>query len=172
MSLFDIRKNTSENAPDDPVSPGSASDVGVIGGEYRTKNGETRQIYSDAHFVPLGESADPPKYYTPVQRKESAAVRTGLNRTVVTAVLCAVFAILGCVTGAGIVSRRTASRIGDLQAKVEALSEDLAQTSAGVSKVPAVKAAPEVIYVDPVSAEANFKLSENPFFTFKIYVFL
>ena len=86
-----------------------------VNGEYHYKNSDTREIYSDAHYIPLGESTDPPKYYTPAPRKEPEEGRTGLSRTAITVVLCAVFAVLGCVAGAGMVSKRTEPYIEELE---------------------------------------------------------
>ncbi len=126
-------------------------------GEYHNKNSDTREIYSDAHYIPLEESTDPPKYYTPAPKKEPTASRTGLSRTAITVVLCAVFAVLGCVAGAGMVSKRTEPYIEELQEKVEALSADLEEKSASFSKMPAETKTPEVIYVDPATSEVSFR---------------
>ena len=40
-------------------------------GEYRFKNGETHQVYSNAHYAPVGETAVPPKYYRPADKTEN-----------------------------------------------------------------------------------------------------
>lgn len=126
-------------------------------GEYHYINSDTREIYSDAHYIPLEESTDPPKYYTPAPKKEPTEGRTGLSRTAIAVVLCAVFAVLGCVAGAGMVSKRTEPYIEELQEKVEALSADLEEKSASFSKMPAETKTPEVIYVDPATSEISFR---------------
>ena len=37
-------------------------------GEYHFRSGYTQQVYSNAHFVPLEESASTPKYYRPAEK--------------------------------------------------------------------------------------------------------
>lgn len=43
-------------------------DTDRVNGEYHYKNGYTQKMYSDAHYVPAGESTTPPRYYTPPER--------------------------------------------------------------------------------------------------------
>lgn len=156
MPLFNRKKNTEEDITE-VSGPSGLTGESSGNGEYHYKNSGEQQIYSDAHYIPLEESTDPPKYYTPAPRKEPASGRTGLSRTAVTAILCAVFTVLGCVAGAGMVSRRTEPYIEELQEKVEALSADLEETSAGLVKLSAETKTPEVIYVDPVTSEISFR---------------
>ncbi len=157
MPIFDSKKNSGENGLEQSPSgfTGEAGDR-----DPGSKNGTANEIYSDAHYIPLGESVDPPKYYTPSPPKEPATGRKGLSRTAVTAILCAVFAVLGCVSGAGIVSRRTEPYIQELQSKVEELSESLDGSSTEIREVPAETKTPEVIYVDPVTSEMSVRPSD------------
>ena len=157
MPIFDIRKNNRYSAPDNTGLSGSDGDSS---GEYRFKDGHTQQIYSDAHYVPLGESADPPKYYTPAPRKENVTSGRGLRKSVLTVALCAAFAVLGCAVGAGIVAGRTNAQISELQEKIETISSDLAETESTVKALPAETKVPEVVYMDPVTSELSVKPSD------------
>ena len=37
-------------------------------GEYHFRSGYTQQVYSNAHFVPINEDTDTPKYYRPYSK--------------------------------------------------------------------------------------------------------
>ncbi len=75
-------------------------------GEYHFRSGSTEQIYSNAHYAPLGEDPVPPKYYKPSAVSGAARV----NRRVrgfgflAVLVLCLACAVLGGVIGAGLMS--------------------------------------------------------------------
>ncbi len=160
MPVIDNKKSSENSFKEEPERSEPAGENGSAGGEYRFRNGHSEQIYSDAHYVPLGESADPPRYYTPSQKKEPAEPRRGIRGTVLTAILCAVFAVLGCVVGAGIVSGRTGSQISELQEKVAALSSELAESDGTVKELLSESGMPEVIYADPEISEVSVRPSD------------
>ena len=73
-------------------------------GEYHFRSGSTEQIYSNAHYAPIGEDPVPPRYYKP---SAGTAGRTRRIRGVgflAVLVLCLACAILGGVVGAGLMS--------------------------------------------------------------------
>ena len=155
MPIFDKKMKNEDMPKDTPVQPGAAEER-----RDHTASGSSHPIYSDAHFVPLDESTDPPRYYTPAPKREPGTAHRGMNRSAVTAILCAVFALLGCAAGAGIVSQRTNTHISELQEKVEALSENLAEAENTARELPSVTGTPEVIYAEPVTAEASVRPSD------------
>ena len=157
MPVFDNNKNTVSEMAEGSDTSGDSREMS---GEYHFKDGHSEKIYSDAHYVPLGESVDPPRYYTPSQKKAPAEPRGGIGKTALTAILCAVFAVLGCVVGAGIVSGRTEPQISALQETVDGLSAQLAETDSALRALPAAQGTPEVIYVDPVTSEYSVRPSD------------
>lgn len=157
MPIFDRNMNIGNSVQKNPA-PAEAAEK--IGGEKDPQKGSSQQIYSDAHFIPLDESTDPPRYYTPSPRRESGNTGRAVKRNAQTAILCAVFAILGCVAGAGIVSGRTNAQMSVLQEKVDALSADLAEAESSEREFPDVSGTPEVIYVDPVTSEISVRPSD------------
>lgn len=68
-------------------------------GEYHFKSGYTQQVYSNAHFVPINEDTDTPKYYRPYTKtagdppasvkKEKKKKSAGLAITLILCFLCA-----------------------------------------------------------------------------------
>jgi len=107
-------------APSEEPVPAPESETDRVNGEYHYKSGYTQRIYSDAHYVPAGESAAPPRYYTPPERpvKESAPrKKKGGGRVLAAALACAV---LGGCLGAGLTGWQFNSRIEQLtQAQTE-----------------------------------------------------
>ena len=71
-------------------------------GEYHFRSGYTQQVYSNAHYVPLEESASPPKYYRPAEKSNARNTEKKKNNSALAAVflLCFLFGILGGVVGA------------------------------------------------------------------------
>lgn len=159
MSIFNRKKNTEEDLREVSASSGLTEESSGTG-EYHNSTGSSQPIYSDAHYIPLDESTDPPKYYTPAPKKEPGSAGTGLGKAVLTVALCALFAVLGCVAGAGMVSRRTDRYIEELRGQVGELSADLAETSNGVRDLSSGNRAPEVIYVDQATSEISFRPSD------------
>ena len=110
-------------------------------GEYHYVRPEG-QIYSDAHYVPQGESPDPPRYYAPPERQEKSPRRTkkktGGGHAAVIAVLCAVCLLTGAFAGAVISARRAEQDISALRSEVDDMS---ARLSAAESKAAAISAA-------------------------------
>lgn len=75
-----------------------------VSGEYRYKSGYTQQIYSDAHYVPAGESTAPPRYYTPPENRakppeEEKPRRTDSDSFLRVFCLCLVCLIIGGAAG-------------------------------------------------------------------------
>ena len=124
-------------------------------GEYHYKNGYTQKIYSDAHYVPVSESVDPPRYYTPAQKKEKEPAKSGGNRPLLIVALCALFMLLGCGAGLGLTSRITASRIEDLRAEVADLTARLEEEEAPVSRTVTYGAVVTGSAEEPAAAPEN-----------------
>ena len=86
--------------------------------EYAYGGFEPESIYSDAHYIPEGESAVPPRYYTPPEPKKTAPKRArsgkGLRAAGLVA-LCLVCALLGGVVGAGFMSGTLSERVDALE---------------------------------------------------------
>lgn len=55
----------------DTTSKGLFGETDRESGEYRFKNGETHQVYTNAHYAPVGETTVPPRYYRPADRTET-----------------------------------------------------------------------------------------------------
>ena len=71
-------------------------------GEYHFRSGYTQQVYSNAHYIPLEESASTPKYYRPAERNsarktEKKKINSGMAAVFL---LCFLFGVLGGVVGA------------------------------------------------------------------------
>ena len=124
MAIFDDKR---EDPSGTEAPSGFTGETDRENGEYHYRNGYTQKIYSDAHYVPVSENVDPPRYYTPAQKKEKEKeqVKSGGSRAGLIIALCALFALLGCGAGLGLSSRITASRIADLRAEVADLSSRL-----------------------------------------------
>ena len=62
-------------------------------GEYHFRSGYTQQVYSNAHYVPLEESASPPKYYRPAEKSNARNTEKKKNNSALAAVflLCFLF---------------------------------------------------------------------------------
>lgn len=93
-------------------------------GEYRYSGGfEKESIYSDAHYIPAGEGAVPPRYYTPPEPKKTVRrSKSGKGAKAVSLVcLCLVCALLGGVAGAAFMGRGLDSRLDALE---EARAQD------------------------------------------------
>ena len=71
-------------------------------GEYHFRSGYTQQVYSNAHYVPLEESASPPKYYRPAEKNTARHTEKRKNSYGMAAVLflCFLLGVLGGVVGA------------------------------------------------------------------------
>ena len=80
---------------------------------------ESETFYADAHFIPVGESTEPPRYYIPPEQKKP---KTGKQkkerrggRVVGIICLCLVCAILGGLAGAGFMGKTLDERIDLLE---------------------------------------------------------
>ncbi len=150
MPIFEDKR---ENLSGGEVPSGFTGETDRENGEYHYKNGYTQKIYSDAHYVPVSESVDPPRYYTPAQKKEKEQTKSGGSKAVLIVALCALFALLGCGAGIGLSSRITASRIEDLRAEVADLSSRLNEEETLIA--PAVGITESVKTEEPLLTEEN-----------------
>lgn len=101
-------------------------DTDRVNGEYHYKNGYTQKMYSDAHYVPVGESTTPPRYYTPPARpvkEPKERKNSGAGRLIALCLLCAV---LGGAAGAGLVGARFSERLDAMEASLEEAKEEVA----------------------------------------------
>ena len=70
-------------------------------GEYHFKSGTTQQIYSNASYIPVNESADPPRYYKPsIEEKAPQKKKKGKTGLAIILILCLSCALLGGLSGA------------------------------------------------------------------------
>ena len=107
----------------------SESETDRVNGEYHYKNGYTQRIYSDAHYVPAGESTAPPRYYTPPERpvKENAPKKKkSRGRGLAAALVCA---MLGACLGIGVAGWHFNSRIEQLTEEQTELREQIAKAN-------------------------------------------
>ena len=115
--MFDPEENKKtevEAAESEPQSPETGEESYVPPRE--------RPIYADAHYEPAGESAQPPRYYTPPERtpRESRSrkpVKRGLSAVSVIC-LCLVCALLGGLVAGSLVDRRMNERMALLEQSV------------------------------------------------------
>ena len=98
---------------------------------------ERESIYSDAHYTPEGESAVPPRYYTPPEPKK-APKREKSGRIAGLIALCLVCALLGGFVGAGFMG-------GKLSERIEVLEQERAEeaVSRALEAAATPSAAPE-----------------------------
>ena len=148
MPIFDDKREDPSGAE---MPSGFTGETDRENGEYHYRNGYTQKIYSDAHYVPVSESVDPPRYYTPAQKKEKEQTKSGGSKALLIVALCALFALLGCGAGLGLSSRITASRIEDLRAEVADLTSRLDEEE------------PQSVQVTYAAPETRMK--EEPVFT-------
>lgn len=99
-----------------------------VNGEYHAPNGTTQKIYSDAHYIREDENTVPPRYYTPPERGDKERAPSA-GAFVKTACLCLAAALLGGVAGAAIVDRHSSARIGELETRLESLSDSIESVS-------------------------------------------
>ena len=140
MSAFENDPNET-SVPEAPT--GYTGETDRENGEYHYKNGYTQQIWSDAHYVPVNETVDPPRYYTPAPKKEKEPEKErperekqGNRKTVLAVVLCAVFCLLGGAAGIGLSSRYTNAEIEELRTEVAELSSRLEEIQVPAAAVP------------------------------------
>ncbi len=95
------------------ISKGLFGETDRESGEYHFRSGYTQQVYSNAHYMPLDESASTPKYYRPAEKNTARNTEKKKNNSGVAAIflLCFLFGILGGVVGALGTEYFTASRM-------------------------------------------------------------
>lgn len=128
------------NSASESASPAAQVPAAYIGetdrvnGEYHYKNGYTQRIYSDAHYVPEGETTAPPRYYTPPEKtvKEPKPPRPkskgGAGFRVIS--LCLLCALFGGMAGAALVGNSLNGRIAAMEESLAQSQEDLANSMA------------------------------------------
>ncbi len=96
-----------------------------VNGEFHYKNGYTQKIYSDAHYVKEEDDTVPPKYYTPPEKavKEPKPRRPRPSAAMLIC-LCLACAILGGLTGAGIVGRKLKGQVDELTLRLDSVQEE------------------------------------------------
>ena len=100
-------------------------------GEYHFRSGHTQQVYSNAHYIPLDESASTPKYYRPADKssthtaeKKKADRNKANTGMAIIFLLCFLFGILGGVLGALGMNYFTDAR-GELSSEPEEAAENV-----------------------------------------------
>ena len=109
------------------MSKGLFGETDRSSGEYHFRSGYTQQVYSNAHYIPVDKSTNPPKYYKPDDYQASDNLKRrkrGLGFFAVLA-LCLCCALLGGIVGATLMSSSLDSRISALELEAAANSEEL-----------------------------------------------
>ena len=105
---------------------GYTGETDRVSGEYHYKNGFTQQIYSDARYTPVEESAVPPRYYRPPEKPEhpvspeAVKKRTGRGFSLAACALCLA---LGLAGGYLYGNKGVNDRINALEAQVMNLAD-------------------------------------------------
>ena len=104
----------------------SAEPEAEFGSAYR------REVYSDAHYEPAGESTVPPRYYTPPEKnqRENRSNRQRRSGGRAAGVICAVLAagLLGGACGAGLTGYRFGTRVSSLEQRLNEYESVLQET--------------------------------------------
>ena len=74
-------------------------------GEYHFRNGDTQELYSNARYVPMDKSVEPPRTYRPVSPEKDSKRNSSTGTIIARCLLCA---ILGGLTGAFFMGRSAA----------------------------------------------------------------
>ena len=105
--------------------------------EYRSSF--QREVYSDAHYEPAGESTVPPRYYTPPERstRESKQRHRKNTRGQTAALVCSVLAagLLGGVCGSAVTGIHLSERIGALENSIAAYESAIQEAEAAEKDV-------------------------------------
>ena len=115
MDEQDGRHSYRENNPVTGRHESTESDV-ELGSTFR------REVYSDAHYEPAGESTVPPRYYTPPERgpRETRANHGKKSGGKAAGVICAILAagLLGGACGAGLTGYRVNTQVASLEQRL------------------------------------------------------
>lgn len=118
-------------SPDTQKSAAYVGDTDRVNGEYHYKNGYTQKIYSDAHYAPAGESAVPPRYYTPPEKpvKEPKPPKPprkpGKGGMIAKLIcICLVCALLGGFAGAGITGGILNDKLDEMRQDMDELKKE------------------------------------------------
>ena len=91
-----------------------------------------REVYSDAHYEPAGETTVPPRYYTPPEKspRESRPNRKSRSGGRAAGVICAVVAagLLGGAFGAGLTGYRFNTQLISLEQRLNEYESALQET--------------------------------------------
>lgn len=125
-------------------------------GEYRYKSGYTQRIYSDAHYVPAGESTVPPRYYTPPEEaakndsgreqrqrpaessrraqraereKEQSADKQRRGRGLSVLLACLICFVIGAAAGAVIVQNHAEARLESMEQRIAEAESDIKEAN-------------------------------------------
>ena len=107
MPFFADKKNSEKTGQSTADLPDHTAGEAEGGERDVGKSGEPQQIYTDAHYIPLEESTDPPKYYVPAEKKDprqatslgtgemiAAALRAGVRNILIGIVISIVSQVL------------------------------------------------------------------------------
>lgn len=104
--------------------------------EYR--RAYRREVYSDAHYEPAGETTVPPRYYTPPEKaakefKANHQKKSGGNKT---GIICALLAagLLGGICGAGLTEYRYRTELTTLENRVNDCEAAVLETKETVER--------------------------------------
>ena len=125
MDEQDGRHSYRENNPVTGRHESTESDV-ELGSTFR------REVYSDAHYEPAGESTVPPRYYTPPERgsRETRANHGKKSGGKAAGVICAILAagLLGGACGAGLTGYRVNTQVASLEQRLNEYESALQET--------------------------------------------
>ena len=125
MDEQDGRHSYRENNPVTGRHESTESDV-ELGSAFR------REVYSDAHYEPAGESTVPPRYYTPPERgpREAKTNHGKKSGGKAAGVVCAVLAAgrLGGACGAGLTGYRVNIQVASLEQRLDEYESALQET--------------------------------------------
>ena len=125
MDEQDGRYSYRENNPVTGRHESAESEV-EFGSAYR------REVYSDAHYEPAGESTVPPRYYTPPEKnpRENRPNRQKRSGGKAAGLICAVLAagLIGGACGAGLMGYRFSTQMASLEQRLNEFDSAVQET--------------------------------------------
>lgn len=116
-----MERKSSNNIYDGPQK-GLFGETDRENGEYLFRSGDVEQIYSNAHYVPVEKSTEPPRYYKPEHQDQARRKKNGAGFLVVLC-LCLCCALLGGIIGALLMSSYFGDRVSDIESNLGIVSE-------------------------------------------------